>query len=94
MMHPPEETFPAHPLPGDLRFRLRNTGDSSARLGPCEVCGLHCSEVYLQATLQAYEAPELEGGLGWSYLPGPDFGHRACLVASRNPNAEIFSHTA
>lgn len=33
----------ATPKPGTIRYRLRSTGSSSDRLGPCEVCA-PCNE--------------------------------------------------
>lgn len=74
-----------NPQPGDYRFRLRSTGYSSARYGPCEVCGKHCTEVFLQAARRFFrfdpiptnpcDPEELEG---WAERPGA-FGHEACL---------------
>lgn len=47
--------------------RLKSTGHSSLRLGPCEICGQHVSEVFMRLT---------EDGLDYV------FGHEQCLRVS------------
>lgn len=42
---------------------LRSTGASSAKFGPCEICGLHVSEVFMR------------GGARGQWT----FGHETCL---------------
>ncbi len=62
------------------KYTLRNTGDSSARYGLCEVCGKHCSEVHIQ---QEYT----------QYAPGQFthddvlMGHAHCLQSVRPKSA-------
>jgi len=50
-------------------YRIKSLGASSSQFGPCEVCGAHVSEVFLQ--------------VGMTRSGGDLFGHRACLVAAR-----------
>ncbi len=64
-------------------YRLANTGHSSRRYGPCEVCGGRVSEMHLQV-----EAQEFDDGPGressWThYECNSFFGHRSCLIKSR-----------
>ena len=54
-------------------YRLKTTGYSSERYGPCEVCGEHCSEVFYQV--------ESKGGS--RHKCRDLFGHETCLVAAR-----------
>ena len=71
-------------VPGPTyRYRLTNTGHSSARFGPCEVCGLHVSEVYIQIEQREFES-------GWTgYECFSYFGHEACLRGKqRKPEME------
>lgn len=49
-------------------MRMRTTGKSSDRYGPCEVCGQHASEVWIR---------RIHGG---SYV----FGHRECVELQEN----------
>jgi hypothetical protein len=66
---------------GDRRYRITNTGMSSARLGGCEVCGKHVTDVF-------HQVEELQYAAGWTRLQCQDlFGHDACLVAARRPSA-------
>lgn len=46
-------------------LRLRSTGHSSQRLGPCAICGEHVSEVFMRRT------PDFQ-----DYV----FGHERCLT--------------
>lgn len=56
-----------HDAHGANLYRLKSTGYSSARYGVCEVCGLHCAEVYMQVRVKGNDR----------------FGHEDCLVKSR-----------
>jgi hypothetical protein len=59
------------------RYRLSSTGGSSAKYGPCEVCGQHATEVFQQTEEQAYEE-------GWTQHECQRlFGHEDCLLAKR-----------
>ena len=66
-------------------YRIRSTGESSSRYGPCEVCREHCSDVHLQVELRFYSHEhngERYEGLtrhGCHTL----FGHAACLTRRR-----------
>lgn len=54
------------------RYRVRALGASSAKYGPCEVCGEHCAEV-------SYQVPMTRNGA----QKRGTFGHRACLDTLR-----------
>lgn len=63
------------------RYRISNTGFSSKRYGPCEVCGKHANETFLQVEERAHLK-------GWTRGGCTDlFGHYDCLVASRKPDS-------
>jgi hypothetical protein len=61
-------------------YRLKNTGSSSQRLGKCEVCDQHASEVFLQVESRGFE---IEPGFDRYTEAGCDslFGHRDCLIS-------------
>jgi hypothetical protein len=60
---------------GGHRYRLVALEASSAKFGPCEVCGEHVSDVHRQAE---------EYAVGDTWRDGRDlFGHLECLEASR-----------
>lgn len=81
------------------RYRLSSTGESSRRFGPCDVCGEHVSEVFLQTEekrfyidegdLAMIDDPETraewqETGWGWTQHECFDyFGHKECLMEMR-----------
>ncbi|MCX4152368.1 MULTISPECIES: hypothetical protein [Paraburkholderia] len=78
-----------HDADGEVyRYRLKATGQSSARLGACEVCGQHVSDVYhligsrlVERTYRAHRDPER---FGWTRDKCADaFGHFNCLAARR-----------
>lgn len=54
---------------GGNTYRLATTEESSAKFGPCEVCGKWASEVHIQSHLDAHGCYRSDG-----------FGHRECLV--------------
>lgn len=60
-----------------FRYRLTSTGSSSAKFGPCEVCGKHATEVFQQVEEVSYEGGWTQHGC--SRL----FGHTECLVTKR-----------
>ena len=65
---------------GQYRYHLHNSGASSAKFGPCEVCGEHVSEVWFQSEEQKYERPDHTQG--WTYYKCYDLvGHYECIVA-------------
>lgn len=66
------------------RYVLKRTEFSSARYGPCEVCGHHCPEVWTQTTHEPFDS---HGEQGESHR-GTRFGHRACLLAERGSHGE------
>lgn len=61
------------------RYKLKLTRYSSERLGPCEVCGKHTSEVYHQMARKLFTDDE---GQFWGVIPGL-FGHERCLIDVR-----------
>lgn len=71
-----------------FRYRLRTTGHSSVRLGPCEVCTKHASEVFLQVEEQLFDTDDLDPSEVRSdpytrHECVDLFGHEACLVGAR-----------
>lgn len=60
------------------RYRLITTGDSSAKYGPCEVCGKVATEVFHQTEDREYEPGQFTGHECKSL-----FGHRECLMGAR-----------
>jgi hypothetical protein len=71
--------------PGTLRYRLISTGSSSERLGDCEVCGEHVSEVFRQVEERFYSfVHNGEVSEGWTQHECRSFfGHEACLLKQR-----------
>lgn len=75
--------------PGTVRYHLRPTGQSSSRLGPCEVCGEHCPEVCHQWAVVACagdkDDPPQMRPIFWSVhgAPATLWGHEACLRGAR-----------
>jgi hypothetical protein len=78
-----------------FEFRLSSTRESSAKYGPCEVCGQWVSEVYIQTTFRVRAASaaeqealaEITGKEPGSELRmhhSSGFGHEACLIACRS----------
>lgn len=62
-------------------YRIKSTGHSSTRLGPCEVCDVHASEVFLQVEGLTFDN---DGELAVTHYECTDlFGHRNCLIESR-----------
>lgn len=75
------------PTIGEHRYRIRSTGFSSHRYGPCEVCHKHASEVFIQSEERSYEVYADEPGfpgVGWT-IDGCRmlFGHEQCLLGQR-----------
>ena len=83
----------------EYRYRLTSTGYSSHRYGPCEVCGEHASEVFLQLEARRYhfDADDLasiddealraeikvEGWMWTRHNCYSYFGHKLCLIGKR-----------
>lgn len=69
---------------GSFVYRMRSTGTSSATLGPCEVCKLHCSEVFIFTEMRGFNNPET-GMMGYTYHGAQSqiFGHRECVLAKQ-----------
>lgn len=66
--------------PLKINRRMRSTGHSSARFGPCEVCGGHASDVWIERALAVYEDENGEQFESYRGAPGITFGHRGCFV--------------
>ena len=65
------------------QYKLTNMGESSAKFGPCEICGKPVSEVW-------HQSEERETGRGTITTLGCHnlFGCRDCLVAARKDQTE------
>lgn len=68
-------------------YRIENTGSSSARLGSCEVCDKHCSEVFYQVEGRTYLTDTLDDVSNQIAITHHEcrnlFGHEDCLRRSR-----------
>jgi hypothetical protein len=66
---------------GDYVYRIRNTGESSAKLGNCERCQKPASEVFHQVEGKLFDN---FGALAVTYHDTTSlFGHADCLTSSR-----------
>jgi len=62
---------------GKYTYRLISQKESSAKYGPCEICGEHVSEVFHQIESRKYED-------GYTYAGCKDyFGHKKCLESKQ-----------
>lgn len=61
------------------KFRIRTTGFSSERFGPCEFCGKHMSEAFAIDHQVRYEDSELGSTFTYHEAIGVKFGHEKCL---------------
>jgi hypothetical protein len=69
------------------RYRIKSTGESSAKYGACEVCGKHVSEVFYQVEEKFFRFP---AGSGWTQHDCRSyFGHRACLMDRRRGHKQM-----
>lgn len=68
-------------------YRMRNTGDSSSKFGPCEVCNRPVSEVFLQTEGRVYE----DGGQDaiTHHETTQYFGHRECLIGQQRYEIQV-----
>jgi hypothetical protein len=69
--------------PKMYRYRLTSTNYSSARYGPCEICGEDASEVFIQVEERKYrsKAMKIES---WTHDKcNTYFGHRDCLISKQ-----------
>ena len=70
------------PIIRTYKYRIKSTGDSSAKFGPCEVCGKHASEVFYQVEERKYT--RYDDSTGWTRYECRDFfGHEKCLRGQR-----------
>lgn len=66
------------------RYRIKSTGLSSARFGPCEVCKKHCSEVFHQVEQKEFVSVEKPGEISLTHYECWDyFGHEQCLIGKQ-----------
>lgn len=72
------------------RYRLVNTGYSSTKYGPCEVCGEYASEVFHQIELRHYKFERnCKVYEGWTTHDCHNlFGHEECLISQRRRDDE------
>lgn len=61
-----------------LTYKIKSTGKSSTRLGNCEVCKGHCSEVFMQTERALKGDRHVANNLTHML-----FGHDACLIQAR-----------
>jgi hypothetical protein len=74
----PEMMNPSSPY----RYRISSRGASSAKFGPCEVCGRDVSDVHLQ--VEGEITPASASQHEFTAMTGRDlFGHRECLISQR-----------
>lgn len=79
-MTTPDGSMPARTAPvGTYVYRIKSTGNSSARFGPCEVCGKHVSEVFIQTEGKIYQPKEMT----YYQCNKSLFGHEVCLIQQR-----------
>jgi Pyruvate/2-oxoacid:ferredoxin oxidoreductase delta subunit len=62
-------------------YRCVSTGGSSDLYGNCEVCGVRCSDVFIQREQKTYD----HGRLTYHGCRAPAFGHEDCLMGIRRP---------
>jgi len=59
-------------------FKMKSTGESSAKLGACEVCKKHADTMYLLTIYKGYHSSQ-KGTDSYSHV-GSLFGHNECLA--------------
>lgn len=65
-------------------YTMISTRDSSAKYGPCEVCGEHCTEVFHQVEQREFISVEKPDEISLTYYQCWDyFGHENCLIGKR-----------
>ena len=73
---------------GNYRYRVKSLEASSIKYGPCEVCGKHATEMFLQIEQRQYRKPN--GEISYTGYGCRDmFGHYDCLVKARRENADL-----
>lgn len=70
--------FGALPEIGRYVYRIRALRDSSAKFGPCEICGGHVTQIHYQVEGRVYEAGEVT-----HHECKNLFGHERCLIEAR-----------
>lgn len=69
---------PKRGFPG--AFRLKSTGDSSNKYGPCEVCGKHASETWSLIRWEGVASCRRPGFDTYA-APVSAFGHHDCILS-------------
>jgi hypothetical protein len=65
-----------------VRHRIKSTAANSSKLGACEVCGKHATEVFIQSEERSFLD---DGVVAWTRQGTQTlFGHRECLLAERH----------
>lgn len=76
-----DEWLPTPTKAGRVDYQMLATGLDSQKLGPCEVCGEACADVFTQS-----EAISIQSGSffawQWTFARG-GFGHHTCLTGLR-----------
>lgn len=65
------------------RYELHNMRASSAKYGPCHVCGEHVSATHLQFEERHVPATDDDGAFWTCHGCTNLWGHEACLVSNR-----------
>lgn len=73
-----------------IRGKLKSTRRSSNELGPCEVCGKHCSETFISECVEPFEH---EGKMLYAHR-WYALGHEQCLLRLdySNPTPRIVNN--
>ena len=64
---------------GTYVYRLRDTEASSHKFGPCEICGKHASNIFLQCEGLVYKPQRVTHHECYA----DKFGHKECLLTQR-----------
>lgn len=59
--------------------RCRSTGESSARWGACQVCGVHILDVFVGSMMRTPKIPAAENSWTWDDCPGFTIGCEPCV---------------
>lgn len=72
-------------------YRISSTEKSSHAYGPCEVCGEHVSEVYIQASMLYFEGDAKDRIRSFFHYSGDEylFGHKECLEGKREKGDRV-----
>lgn len=71
------------------RYKVSSTNNNSHSYGNCEVCGKHCTEVFVQTEEREYMLPDIiaierNTKYGWTQHECKTiFGHEKCLLSKQ-----------